>query len=46
VLMAALGISLGRTLAMPGDAGSGERVAGWARDHQLGFVVDQVDRVR
>lgn len=41
-----VGVSIGRTLALPGDQGTLSRMADWARDHHLSVVVDQVDRFR
>jgi hypothetical protein len=40
------GVSLGRTLALPGDAGALSRIADWGRANHLSFIVDRVDRVR
>jgi hypothetical protein len=41
-LVLAIGFSVGQALAAPGDASMTTRLAGWARDHHLGFVVDQI----
>ncbi|WP_131728905.1 MULTISPECIES: hypothetical protein [Frankia] len=41
-----VGVSLGRTLALPGDAGTMSRVADWGRVNHLSFLVDQFDRRR
>jgi hypothetical protein len=34
-----VGFSVGAALAAPGDASVTSRLANWARDHYLGFVV-------
>ncbi len=38
--------SLGRTLALPGDAGVLTRIADWGRANHLSFLVDGADRLR
>ncbi len=38
------GVSLGRTLALPGDVGPMTRLADWGRANHLSFVVNRVDR--
>jgi len=38
--VASLGVSLGRELALPGDASLPSRISTWARDHNFGFIVD------
>ncbi|WP_243407409.1 hypothetical protein [Frankia canadensis] len=40
-----VGVSIGRTLALPGDAGVLTRLADWGRANHLSFLVDRVDRV-
>ncbi len=40
------GMSLGRTLALPGDAGTISRLADWGRTNHLAFLVDRVDGLR
>ncbi|MCL9761131.1 hypothetical protein [Frankia sp. AiPa1] len=39
-----VGVSLGRTLALPGNAGAMARIADWGRANHLAFVVNRVDR--
>ncbi len=48
LVLAALvvGVSLGRTLALPGDAGTISRLADWGRANHLSFLVDRVDALR
>ncbi|MCM3925522.1 hypothetical protein ND748_28120, partial [Frankia sp. AiPs1] len=48
LVLAALvvGVSLGRTLALPGDAGTVSRLADWGRANHLSFLVDRVDTLR
>ncbi len=38
--------SLGQALTAPGDDSAPARVAGWARDHQLGFVVTAAETIQ
>ncbi|MDT3445545.1 hypothetical protein [Pseudofrankia sp. BMG5.37] len=38
--VASVGVSLGRQLALPGDASLQIRISDWARDHRLGFIVE------
>jgi hypothetical protein len=45
-LVLVVGASLGRELALPGTAGVTTRVGDWARGHHLGFVINQVDKLR
>ncbi len=40
------GMSLGRTLALPGDAGTISRLADWGRANHLALLVDRVDGLR
>ncbi|THJ74799.1 hypothetical protein E7Y31_09255, partial [Candidatus Frankia alpina] len=40
------GMSLGRTLALPGDTGTIPRLADWGRANHLSFLVDRVDGLR
>ncbi|MCK9897066.1 hypothetical protein [Frankia sp. AgB32] len=40
------GTSLGRTLALPGDAGVLSRIADWGRANHLSFLVDGAGRLR
>jgi hypothetical protein len=40
VLVFLLGFSLGSAVAGPGDGSMTSKLAGWARDKHLGFVVD------
>ncbi|MCM3886388.1 hypothetical protein [Frankia sp. R82] len=44
VIVLLIGVSLGRTLALPGDAGPLARLADWGRANHLSFVVNRVDR--
>ena len=39
-LLILVGVSIGRTLALPGDQGVLSRLAEWGRDHHLSFLVD------
>ncbi|WNI19036.1 phosphodiester glycosidase family protein [Actinacidiphila sp. ITFR-21] len=39
----ALGWSVGRALTYPGRDSTAARLAEWARDHELGFVVDRLE---
>jgi len=39
-----VGVSIGRTLALPGDSGVLTRLADWGRANHLSFLVDRVDR--
>ncbi|EIV95224.1 hypothetical protein FraQA3DRAFT_5032 [Frankia sp. QA3] len=41
-----VGVSLGRTLALPGDAGMISRLPDWGRANHLSFLVDRVDGPR
>jgi hypothetical protein len=45
-LVLVAGVSLGRQLALPGSDGATSRVGDWARAHHLGFVIDQMDKLR
>ncbi len=40
------GMSLGRTLALPGDTETISRLADWGRANHLSFLVDRVDGLR
>ncbi|MEC3998299.1 phosphodiester glycosidase family protein [Actinacidiphila sp. DG2A-62] len=43
VCAGALGWSVGKALTYPGKDSTQARLAEWARDHELGFVVDQLE---
>ncbi|SEG77203.1 Predicted protein [Actinacidiphila yanglinensis] len=41
-----LGWSIGKALTYPGKDSTQARLAEWARDHELGFVVDELENVQ
>ncbi|MFJ2955242.1 phosphodiester glycosidase family protein [Streptomyces sp. NPDC087270] len=41
-----IGWSVGRALTYPGSDSTEARLAEWARDHELGFVVDKLENVQ
>ncbi|WP_327357896.1 phosphodiester glycosidase family protein [Streptomyces sp. NBC_01304] len=41
-----LGWSVGEALTYPGDDSVAARLAGWAREHQLGVVVDELENMK
>ncbi|SDO21693.1 phosphodiester glycosidase family protein [Actinacidiphila guanduensis] len=46
VLTGVVGWSVGRALTYPGTDSTQARLAEWARDHELGFVVDRLEDVQ
>lgn len=41
-----VGWSVGEALTYPGDDSTAARLAGWAREHELGFVVDKLENLQ
>ncbi|MFE2377177.1 phosphodiester glycosidase family protein [Streptomyces sp. NPDC059398] len=46
VCVGALGWSVSGALTYPGDDSTAARLAGWAREHSLGVVVDKLENIR
>ncbi|MEV0090605.1 phosphodiester glycosidase family protein [Streptomyces sp. NPDC050738] len=46
VLLGTLGWSVGEALTYPGDDSTAARLAGWAREHELGIVVDKLENLK
>ncbi|MEV6793849.1 phosphodiester glycosidase family protein [Streptomyces sp. NPDC051320] len=46
ICSAALGWSVAGALTYPGDDSTAARLAGWAREHQLGPVVDKLENIK
>ncbi|MFJ8311469.1 MULTISPECIES: phosphodiester glycosidase family protein [unclassified Streptomyces] len=46
VCVGALGYSVGEALTYPGDDSTEARLAGWAREHNLGAVVDKLENLQ
>ncbi|GGJ41470.1 phosphodiester glycosidase family protein [Streptomyces brasiliensis] len=46
LLVGSLGWSIGEALTYPGKDSDAARLAEWGRDHELGFVVDQLENLR
>ncbi|MCT9092394.1 phosphodiester glycosidase family protein [Streptomyces sp. ASQP_92] len=44
--IATLGYSVGDALTYPGDDSTAARLAGWAREHELGAVVDKLENLQ
>ncbi|MEV5277004.1 phosphodiester glycosidase family protein [Streptomyces sp. NPDC051994] len=46
VCVGAVGYSVGEALTYPGDDSTEARLAGWAREHKLGVVVDKLENLQ
>ncbi|WP_157491056.1 MULTISPECIES: hypothetical protein [Protofrankia] len=46
IVVMVVGFSIGRAVALPGSASMQSRVSDWARDHNLTFLVESVDKER
>ncbi|WP_157180411.1 MULTISPECIES: hypothetical protein [Protofrankia] len=46
IVVMVVGFSIGRAVAVPGSVSMQSRVSDWARDHNLTFLVENVDKFR
>ncbi|SBW29096.1 putative secreted protein [Candidatus Protofrankia californiensis] len=46
IVVMVVGFSVGQAVAVPSSASVQSRVGNWARDHNLTFLIDGVDRFR